>query len=347
MNKTVKVTIMVGTRPQIIKSVPLIREMEKQRLDYEVIHTGQHYSYALSENFFRSFKLPHAKCNLNVGSGTRHEQLGGIITQLGKYAHEVEFALIPGDTNSALACALTCFINTIPIGHVEAGARSFDMSMPEETNRLVIDRISQHLFTSTEISLQNLINERIQTNIFNVGDVMLDLLLQSLPFGTEILNKLKVKSDEYSVLTLHRPFNVDSASRLNEIINELEKSGERYIFPAHHRVPELTSENVSVIEPLNYYDFLSLVSHSKFVVTDSGGLQKEAYWLKKQCFTVRPNTEWTETLSSNILVEPSELSEQIMKNRYEEFEPNFRAFGNGAASEKIVKYIKELTDTDT
>lgn len=337
-----KIAILVGTRPQIIKMVPLIRELEAKGLDYDVIHTGQHYSPSLSRNIFDSFDLPPATYNLGVGSGGHCEQVGRIIEKLEGYVSRIKLAVITGDTNSAVACALASFISNIPVVHIEAGARSFDMSMPEERNRIVIDRLSECLFAPTMTCYQNLRSEGLAEKTCFTGDVMLDLFLQNSPFTTDILPKLGLESGTYAVLTLHRPFNVDNRRRFHNIIKELEKTGEKYIFPAHPRVPEFVSKNIQILEPLNYRDFLSLVSGASFVVTDSGGLQKEAYWLGKCCFTVRPNTEWPETLGPNVLVNPKELSKEILRCNFDLFKPDLKAFGQGMASIKITEYIKNF-----
>lgn len=337
---------MVGTRPQIIKMIPLIRELEVEGLDYDVLHTGQHYSSGLSGDILSSFDLPPPTYNLGVGSGSHCEQIGRIIEKLEDYVDKIKLAVIPGDTNSAVACALASFINNIPIVHIEAGARSIDTSMPEERNRIIIDRLSECLVAPTTACYQNLRGEGLVEKAYFTGDVMLDLLLQTSPFTTNILTKLGLEPNTYVVLTLHRPFNVDNRRRFHNIIKELEKTDKKYIFPAHPRVPEFVSKNIQILEPLNYRDFLSLVSGASFVVTDSGGLQKEAYWLGKHCFTVRPNTEWTETLGPNILVDPKELSREISGCSFDPFRPDLEAFGQGMASEKIVEYIKDLLRGD-
>jgi len=337
-----KITIMVGTRPQIIKMVPLIRELESRGIDYDILHTGQHYSPSLSGDMFKLFDLPTPTYNLAVGSGNHYEQVGRIIESFGEYADKIKVAIISGDTNSALGCTIASRINNIPIIHIEAGVRSFDMSMPEEKNRVIIDQLSDYLFTPTLSAHQNLKNEGLDKKAVFIGDVMLDLLLQSIPFSTDILDTIGLATDTYAVLTLHRPFNVDDKQRFNIIVKELETTGNKYIFPAHPRVPKIISENIHVVEPLNYCDFMGIVSGASFIVTDSGGLQKEAYWLGKHCFTIRPNTEWFETLSSNILLEPEEISKTIFECDLNLFEPNLDMFGSGEASKRTVDNIIKL-----
>jgi UDP-N-acetylglucosamine 2-epimerase len=354
-----RIAVVVGTRPQIIKTAPVIQEALKQRLEVEIIHTGQHYDYRLSQVFFEEFELPEPKVNLEVGSGSHAYQTGEIMLRLGKYlaGNTYSLALIPGDTNSALAGALTSVKLGIPVAHIEAGARCYDMRMAEEVNRRLIDHCSKILFAPTLNCKRNLERESVLGEIYLAGDTMYDVFLRFKNRANEcdILNRLNLLNKEYYLLTLHRAENVDNVERLRSILNGIMKSNVDVIFLIHPRTKNRLKEynislegtNIRVIEPVDYVEMLKLLKHAKIVLTDSGGLQKEAFWSKTPCITLRDRTEWIETvnLGVNFLsgVEADRIAQTInlVEEKYSLIKENFREnpFGDGKASERIVSII--------
>ena len=367
--KQVHVALVLGARPQIIKSALLIRlSNEDEHVRLSVIHTGQHYDYEMTKVFFEEFSLPDPTVNLHVGSDSHAQQTAKIMSRLEPVLleHKPDLVLVPGDTNSTLAGAVTAAKLNIPVAHVEAGARSYDNRMPEEINRCLTDHCSTLLFTATENCSQNLLKEGISENRVNlVGDTMYDVLLQQLPKTerTAILDKLGMKTKAYALLTLHRQENVDSPENLHRIIEAIVKLKFAVILPLHPRtLKQLRSFNlytklkeqkhVRLIEPVNYLENISLIKNANLVMTDSGGMQKEAFWLKTPCITLRENTEWVETvqLGANYLVGSN--TEKIVKTAKEITEngemfckkleklPN--PFGDGCTSQKILEAIKDF-----
>jgi UDP-N-acetylglucosamine 2-epimerase len=364
----VNVCLVLGARPQIIKSMPLIHLLnEDKQLKSSVIHTGQHYDYEMTKVFFDEFSLPEPTVNLEVGSGSHAQQTAKIMIRLEPILLEQkpDLVLVPGDTNSTLAGALTAAKLSIPAAHIEAGARSYDNKMPEEINRRLTDHCSALLFTATEVCSLNLLEEGISEDIVHlVGDTMYDVLLQQLPKAEEtgILDRLNVKAKAYALLTLHRQENVDNLENLERIVAAIVRLKRlAIVFPVHPRTrKQLCSFNlydrlkeqkhVKLIEPVSYLENVSLIKNACFVMTDSGGVQKEAFWLKTPCITLRQNTEWMETvqLGANYLLGSNterivKTAEEIMENEEvlrKKLEKLPNPFGDGSASQKILEIIK-------
>ncbi|HII01743.1 TPA: UDP-N-acetylglucosamine 2-epimerase (non-hydrolyzing) [Methanosarcinaceae archaeon] len=351
-----KIAIILGTRPEIIKMSPIIRECEKQGIEYYILHTGQHYSYDMDRIFFEQLKLPGAKYNLDVGSGKHGGQtakmLAGIEEILLKDTPYV--VLVQGDTNTVLAGALAASKLQIKVGHVEAGLRSFDRTMPEETNRVVADHISDYLFAPTENSKQYLLNEGIpEEKIFVTGNTVVDAAYQNLEIAKQtgdVLETLGLKEKEYFAATAHRAENVDSKERLGRILSGFSQIYEEFglpiIFPAHPRTVKMIKEfgfevpvGTRLIEPLGYLEFLQLESGARLILTDSGGVQEESCILKVPCVTLRDNTERPETVDvgANLI---SGTGKKIIEcaRKMLESDPDWEnPYGNGDAAELTLK----------
>jgi UDP-N-acetylglucosamine 2-epimerase (non-hydrolysing) len=320
------VTHVVGARPNFIKAAPLVRALDQLGVDQHIVHTGQHYDDALSGVFFRELGLPAPDVNLGVGSGSQASQtaamLVGIEAEL--LLHPPPLVLLYGDVNSTLAGALVAAKLQIPVGHVEAGLRSFDRSMPEEINRVVVDSLSDLLFTTSPEADGHLVREGVDpTRIHFVGNPMIDTLvhlrerLDPRPLRTRLM-----LAGEYGVVTIHRPANVDDAAAARRVAEALEAASRLLplVVPLHPRGHAAliagglgSSTFVQVIDPLGYIDFLSLVSGARLVITDSGGIQEETTVLGIPCLTLRPNTERPITIShgTNRLVAPESLVEAV------------------------------------
>jgi len=361
-----RLMLVIGARPQIIKSAPVIHEaLKRSEIELQLIHTGQHYDYEMSRMLFGELDLPDPLANLGVGSGTHAYQTGKMLIELEKTIMDLgpDMVLVPGDTNSTLAGALAAVKLHVPVAHLEAGARSYDMQMPEEINRRLTDHCSSLLFASTRNCVEKLAGEGIQRRHIRLsGDTMYDAMLQHMKRAdeTEILKKLDLKREEYVVLTLHRPENVDAPEKLERIIKALiVLKGLAIVFPVHPRTKKRLAtvklmrhkaavEHIKLIEPVGYEDMLHLTMNAKMVFTDSGGLQKEAFWLHTPCITLRDTTEWTETtdLGANILVgdNPQKIAEAA-KEIIEDADVKAKLrrlknpYGDGRASEKIIRYI--------
>ena len=324
-SENMKIAIILGTRPEIIKMSPVIRYCRDKKLDFFVIHTNQHYSYEMDKIFFEELNLPDPEYNLEVGSGLHGEQTGKMLAGIEKILIEEkpDVVLVEGDTNTVLAGALVASKLHIKVGHVEAGLRSFDMSMPEEINRIMVDHISDYLFAPTETSSKYLLQEGIQEQkIHVVGNTIVDATMQNLSIARDrsnIMDELNVSSGNFFLLTMHRAENVDDSTRLEKILNGLKLVSDKYkiplIFPMHprtmNRIKEFGFENkinsidsLNIVEPIGYMDFLVLESEAKLVLTDSGGVQEETCILMTPCVTLRDNTERPETVDagSNVIV---------------------------------------------
>jgi UDP-N-acetylglucosamine 2-epimerase (non-hydrolysing) len=353
-----KISIILGTRPEIIKCSPIIRECEKQKLNYFVLHTGQHYSYNMDKVFFEQLNLPDAKYNLDVGSGSHGKQTGdmlkGIEEILIKEAPDV--VLVQGDTNTVLAGAIAATKLGIKVGHVEAGLRSYDRKMPEEINRVLADHCSDFLFAPTETSKQILLKEGIPENkIFSVGNTVVDAVFQNLKIAklnTAIFKQLSIQPRQFMLATSHRQENVDDEKRFRGIIEGLQKVREKFkmpiIYPIHPRAKKqlqtfgLDAEGISLVEPLDYLTFLVLESEASLVLTDSGGVQEETCILQTPCVTLRDSTERPETLDvgSNMLA--GTKASKIMSTTNAMFKKNrswTNPFGDGKTSQRIISIL--------
>jgi UDP-N-acetylglucosamine 2-epimerase (non-hydrolysing) len=354
-----KISIILGTRPEIIKMSPVIRECENQNLDYFILHTGQHYSYNLDKIFFKDLELPAAKYNLDVGSGTHAEETGKMLIGIEKVlkGEKPDVMLVEGDTNTVLAGALAASKLHIKVGHVEAGLRSYDRTMPEEINRVLADHVSDYLFAPTEKAKENLSREGIaQNKIFDTGNTIVDAVYQNLEIAErkeDILNKLNLGPEEYFLVTAHRQENVDAKDRLKDILEGLESVYTDFnlpiLYPIHPRTMKKIREfgleipeGVELIEPLGFLEFLQLEANAKLVLTDSGGVQEETCILRVPCVTLRDNTERPETLEveSNVLagVNQDKILECVKKMI--DKERNWtNPFGDGKAGERIVEIL--------
>lgn len=353
-----KIAIALGTRPEIIKMSPVIRELEKRQENYFILHTGQHYSYNLDRVFFEQLKLPQAKYNLEVGSGSHAEQTGKILIGVENVLQDEnpDIVLVEGDTNSVFASALAATKLHIKVGHVEAGLRSYDRNMPEEINRILTDHCSDYLFAPTEKAKTTLLGEGIFENkIFVTGNTIVDAVHQNLEIAREqgnTLSSLNVAPGEYFLVTLHRQENVDNPARFASILEGLDRVAAEFrlpvVYPVHPHSRKRMSEfgldpkNITLIESISFLGFLQLESNARLILTDSGGVQEEACILGIPCVTLRDNTERPETLEvgSNILAGavPETILEcsQIMLGR----DDNWRnPFGDGKAGERIVKIL--------
>jgi len=349
----VKVAIVLGTRPEIIKMSPIIRGLEERGMEFFILHTGQHYSYNLDQVFFEQLKLPQPKYNLRVGSGTHAEETGKMMIGIERvlFDEKPDIVLVEGDTNTVLAGALASVKVGVTLGHVEAGLRSFDRSMPEEINRIVADHISDILFAPTEIAKRNLLREGIpEEKIHVTGNTIVDAVYQNLKLAEAV--NVPLADDDYFLVTVHRQENTDNPMRLRNIIEGLKLVREYFnmpiIYPIHPRTLKrikeygIDVEGLNLMEPLDYLSFLKLESKAKLIFTDSGGVQEEACILRVPCVTLRYNTERPETLEvgANVLAgtEPKEILEKA-KMMIDAKRDWRNPFGDGKASNRIINII--------
>lgn len=349
-----KILTVVGARPQFIKAAA-VSNVIRNEFKEVLIHTGQHYDENMSKIFFDELNIPKPDYNLGIGSGNHGKQTGTMLIELEKiYLKEKpDLVLVYGDTNSTLAGALAASKLLIPVAHVEAGLRSFNMKMPEEQNRILTDHISSVLFPPTKTGVHNLKNEGIKEHVYNVGDVMFDAVIDFKKLAMEksnIIDRLNLYNGKYILTTIHRAENTNDIHRLKNIVSALNDSGKEIVFPLHPRTRKyiddygLTfSDKIKLIEPVGYLDMISLEMHSEKIVTDSGGVQKEAFFMKKPCITMRDETEWVETVENgwNIIVGTNENN---ILNAIVEFTPERKQediFGDGKAGEKILDILKK------
>ena len=354
-----KIISVVGTRPNFVKIASLVKEFSKHPdITNILVHTGQHYDEKMSDSFFRELEIPEPDINLGIGSGSHAEQTGRIMIEFEKVLlnEKPDLVLVVGDVNSTLACALTSVKLGIKVAHIEAGLRSFDREMPEEINRILTDQISDCLFTTEKDAEKNLLNEGIaKSKIFFVGNLMIDTLLIHKERAS---NLKKPDSNDYAILTLHRPSNVDDKETLSnilEIIREIQ-SQIKIIWPMHPRtrnnlerfnLKEKLKEmkNVSISDPLTYLEFMNAVMNSKFVLTDSGGIQEETTVLNIPCITLRDNTERPVTIEqgTNYLAGSNknsilEIIQKVLNGKAKQYRGI--KFWDGKAAERIVSVIK-------
>ncbi|WP_261131782.1 non-hydrolyzing UDP-N-acetylglucosamine 2-epimerase [Bacillus sp. Marseille-Q3570] len=345
-----KFITILGARPQFIKAAPVSRELRKQHTEL-IVHTGQHYDKNMSDIFFKELNIPKPDYNLEIGSSSHGKQTGRMLEKIEDIllTETPDYLLVYGDTNSTLAGALAACKLHIPVVHVEAGLRSFNKRMPEEINRIMTDHVSEYLFCPTETAVKNLENENVDAKIINVGDVMYDAVeynRQLAETQSRILKDQQIESGSYHLLTVHRAENTDDPIKLSNILEAFAQIEEMKVWPLHPRTKNKISEyglelsaipNLKIIEPVGYLDMLKLESNAKKILTDSGGVQKEAYFVQVPCVTMREQTEWVETLEddANILVgtNTNEIVQAVLK----EVEPSYKPyFGSADAAEKIV-----------
>lgn len=368
-----QITLVVGARPNFVKAGPLYNELKKEPdFKVEIVHTGQHYDINMSDIFFKQLDLPTPDINLNVGSGPHGKQTGEMLARLEELfmKRKPDLVIVFGDTNSTLAGALAAAKLGIRVGHVEAGVRSYDMSMPEEINRILVDRISDLLFIPDEFARLNLSEEGVSTSrMFVVGNILMDTITQHMSkisaMEKELLNQFSLKSGEYAVITVHRAGNVDDIEKLKNIIKIMEEVSRRMVlvFPVHPRTRSRLNElgfnppeNLKFIDPLGYLEFIALLKNSALVLTDSGGVQTESSFLCVPCLTLRENTEWVITLNkgTNVLVgyNLQKIDEEItkileMRRVYGSYVAGSRIkLWDGRTSERIVAVIKETFEGD-
>jgi len=358
--------LVFGTRPQIIKSVPVIRECLTRGLNLTTVNTGQHYDFEMSKVFIEQLSLPDPHFSLGVGSGSHAQQTAKIMTKIEKLVVELRpsVCVVPGDTNSAIGTALGAVKAKIPVAHLEAGLRSREEFMPEEINRRLIDHCSQVLFAPTKNAVTNLSSEGIERNkIFLTGDTMYDLFLSE---SSKILNaklpEVPIKKGKYLVMTLHREQNTSTPETLREILSAIKEFGATTVFPIHPRTKNVLRksgllkatnhiENLILIDPLPYHSMMRLIKDSEFVITDSGGIQKEAFMAATPCLTLRESTEWVETikLGANVLVSSVDCRSVVRvmkylssnrKNIIHRINRSGQPYGNGKAAKKVVDILQ-------
>jgi UDP-N-acetylglucosamine 2-epimerase (non-hydrolysing) len=347
-----KVMSLVGARPQYVKEAALNSVFRNHRIKEILVNSGQHYDYNMAGVFFKTLGISKPDYNLKVGSGKHGEMTGKIMTEFEKVAEKErpDLILVFGDTNTTLAGALVAAKLKIKLGHVEAGLRSIPKDMPEQINRVVTDHVADLLFAPSVHNIDNLKKEGITKGVYFTGDVMYDIFLKMRnKFNLKINEKLKLEEDSYVVVTLHRDYNVDIKAKLKRILialNEINNE-KRIVFPMHPRTKKRIenfrlsqyTKDLLVLEPLEYLDLMGLVAKSYRVITDSGGLQKEAYFSNKHGLTLMPDCGWPELIESgnNLLCDESNILRKFHKANKVHIKKGI--YGNGDAGEKIAKII--------
>ena len=349
-----KIVSVVGARPQFIKSAPVSKAIREAGYHEYQVHSGQHYDYGMSRVFFEELGMIEPAINLGIGSGSHAYQTGHMLIGIEQILldQKPDIVLVYGDTNSTLAGALAAAKLNIKLAHVEAGLRSYNRDMPEEHNRVLTDHCSDVLFCPTQAAVDNLSNEGIQKGVHLVGDTMYDAVLQYGELAAErsqIIQALDLEPKKYLLTTIHRASNTDAPENLHKIFAAFQRVTDRIIFPIHPRTAHvITAEsiripkNVQMIDPVGYLDMLTLEKHARLILTDSGGMQKEAYFFQVPCLTLRRETEWVETVESgwNILVacDIEQIVNGIKKPGWPKPIPG-SFYGDGNASYKIVNLL--------
>jgi UDP-GlcNAc3NAcA epimerase len=342
----------VGARPQFIKAAPVSRALASGFKEV-FIHTGQHYDYGMSEVFFAEMEMRAPDFNLGIGGGSHGEQTGKMLVDLEKIFTQVkpDCVLVYGDTNSTLAGALAAAKAQIPLAHVEAGLRSYNRAMPEEVNRVLTDHVSTLLFCPTDAAVENLAKEGIKKGVHRVGDVMADTLLHNLQLArtkSKIMGDLGLIKGKYALATVHRASNTDDKENMRLILSGFGSLSSQLVFPVHPRTRKMIQEwglsvnsNVKMIEPVGHFDMLTLQENANCILTDSGGVQKEAYLVGVRCITLRDETEWVETVNAgwNIL---AGVDVKKILDSFESWFPQAERkplYGDGHAAEQICKIL--------
>jgi UDP-N-acetylglucosamine 2-epimerase len=349
---SLKIVTVVGARPQFIKAAPVSKVLRRDCVEV-LVHTGQHYDREMSEVFFDDLDLPRPDYDLGVGSGSHGRQTGEMLIRLEEvYLRErPDRVLVYGDTNSTLAGALAAVKVGLPVAHVEAGLRSFNRAMPEEINRIVTDRLSTLLFCPTQTAVSNLKGEGITEGVYHVGDVMYDAVLTYAAVAEDrsrVLEEVGIDPQGYILATVHRPGNTDDEKRLSSILAAFEAVGECIVFPVHPRTRKVLDRagitldsRVKMIEPVGYLDMLTLERYARLILTDSGGVQKEAYFFGVPCLTLRDETEWVETVEVGWNMVIGTETERIVE-AVKGFVPATERpaiFGDGTASRRIAEIL--------
>lgn len=350
-----KILSVVGARPQFIKAAPVCRALSRAGVEDVLLHTGQHYDPGMSDVFFAELDMPAPRYNLGVGSGSHATQTATMLVgiEAALLAERPDYLLIYGDTNSTLAGALAAAKLGVPMAHVEAGLRSYNRAMPEEINRVVADSLSDVLFCPTPVAESNLAREGVTCGVHVVGDVMYDAVVSSLPYAEEVasglLARLGVRSGGYLLATVHRASNTDDPANLASIVAAFNRCGETVVFPMHPRTRKAIetlgialADNVQAVEPVSYLEMLALEKNARKILTDSGGIQKEALWLQVPCVTMRAETEWVETveLGWNTLTgtDPARILAALAAPRPATSPPT--VYGDGHAAERIAAIMR-------
>ena len=355
-----KIVTILGARPQFIKAAAVSRVISGHTdLEEFIIHTGQHYDYKMSDLFFEELNIPKPHINLAVGSGHHGEQTGEMLKLIERELFKIkpDLVLVYGDTNSTLAGALAATKMHIPVAHVEAGLRSFNRKMPEEINRIVTDHLSDFLFAPTQSAITNLSNEGISKDkVYDSGDVMFDAILfyqDKADQVSSVFKDLELKGKPFVLTTIHRAENTDSPEKLRSIMSALNKISETktVVFPIHPRTKGVLKDiynttlnkDFRLIDPVGYLDMIALQKNCSLIITDSGGVQKEAFLNKKYCLTVRNETEWVELVENgfNFLVNPIDILPDLVNKVWDKpFDSSgFQPYGDGSAASKIIDVI--------
>ena len=348
-----KIFSIVGARPQFIKLAPLSALLGELHEEF-IVHTGQHYDYAMSEQIFKDLGIRKPDIHLEIGSGTQASQTGKMMIALEEamLRQQPHLVVVFGDTNSTLAGALAAAKLNIAIIHIEAGLRSYNKNMPEEINRIATYHISRYLFAPTPTAMNILRSEGLERNSYFTGDIMVDTIKNNLEVAlkkSRIIPALNLEDKEFNLLTLHRNYNVDDPVILKHLLSQLEQLEEKVIFPVHPRTKKMLRDiyyvpkNIEMTEPQGYLDFVALEYYSKRILTDSGGIQKEAYILRKPCITLRTETEWVETVEEkwNLLINPSDNEIASKVTHFTTPGMQNRVFGDNVA-EKMVQIINSI-----
>jgi UDP-N-acetylglucosamine 2-epimerase (non-hydrolysing) len=359
------IDIIAGARPNFMKIAPIIeaievKKKERKKIDFRLVHTGQHYDKNMSDSFFEELGLPDPDVNFECGGGTQAEQTANIMLAFEKdlLTHPADLVMVVGDVTSTMACSIVAKKLGVKVAHVEAGIRSFDLSMPEEINRMITDSITDYFFTTTKLANTNLKNYGARDEqIFLVGNVMIDTLRKNILRFKQppVWDEFKLQPKKYFVITLHRPANVDEEGKLKQLMSEIINNAQEMpiIFPVHPRTAKILlasgieGENLHMIEPLGYLEFNYLVQNAKAVITDSGGITEETTVMGVPCLTLRDNTERPETITvgTNELIgtDPRAIQPALKKL----FAGDWKKGGipelwDGHSSERIVKHLCEI-----
>ena len=356
-----KVSIILGTRPQIIKSAPVYSALGETGIECDIVNTGQHYDYEMNRQFFAELALPEPSLDLGVGGGSPSSQVAAIVSGLGDHfaRHRPDIAIVPGDTNSALAAGIACLKSGVAVAHLEAGCRSWDIRMAEEMNRRLLDHMAEVLLCPTKSCVRNVKQERVLARgVYNVGDTMFDSLLKLLPKvrASDAPERHGLRRGEYAFMTLHRAETVDDPEALQKVIRAVESLPITVAFSVHPRTKARMREfgttlgkNVQPLGPLPYIDTLGMVDGSSLVITDSGGLQKEAFWLGRPSLIPRERTEWEEIVrAGGAFLTGTSASrfkvgyEKSLKAGTRPFTGSKKIFGDGKASVKVARRISSF-----
>ena len=348
-----KIFSIVGARPQFIKLAPLSAALAGSHEEI-IVHTGQHYDYAMSEKIFIDLEIREPDIHLEINAGNPTLQITQMMLKLESAMLEFkpDLVIVFGDTSSTFAGAIIAAKLNIPIVHIEAGLRSYNRRMPEEINRLVTDHVSQYLFAPTQTAFDILYKEGLGEKTSFTGDIMVDTIKNNLEIAlkkSSIISELKLQNQPFHLLTLHRNYNVDDPKILEHLLNKLGQLNEKIIFPVHPRTRKMVDEtysvpnNILLTDPKGYLDFIVLENSADKIITDSGGIQKEAYILKKPCITLRTETEWVETVDEkwNLLVDPSENDIAFKIESFKAAGNQKEIFGKNV-TEKMIQIINDI-----